>query len=80
MRIEFTKSSRKHRISKGRALWVIIHTASELASVDGRTEVKWIGKDNRGLELEIIGVIEEDRVLIVHVMPNSFRRRYDKEI
>ena len=80
MRIEFTKSSRRHRIAKGRALWVIIHTASELTFDSGRTEVKWIGKDNRGLELEIIGVIEEEKVLILHVMPYSFRRKYEKKI
>lgn len=35
----------------------------------------WVGPDDRGLELEIIASIEPDYLLVIHVMPNQFRRR-----
>ena len=40
-----------------------------------RTQYVWVALDDRGLELEIIGVVLEDYVLITHVMPTSLRRR-----
>jgi len=42
---------------------------------DGTERRKWIGVDDRGLELEIVGVVLDDgTLLIIHVMPTSFRR------
>lgn len=35
----------------------------------------WVALDDRELELEIIGLVLEDYVLITHVMPTSLRRR-----
>lgn len=76
-RITFTKSSRRHRIGKKHALWVvernnpvvIEHTSSD------EVKLKWIGDDSRGVELEIIGFDSGNELLIIHVMPFKFRRR-----
>lgn len=35
----------------------------------------WIGPDDRGLELEVIAIVEPDYLLVIHVMPRQFRRR-----
>jgi hypothetical protein len=34
----------------------------------------WVGLDDRGLELEVVAVLNVDHLLVIHVMPRSFRR------
>ena len=45
----------------------------------GEPEYCWVGDDDRGLELEIIGVIVEidgePTMLIIHAMPTALRRK-----
>ena len=76
MRLKFTQSTRKHRIGKGRALYVIDNVEPiERINASGETEFEWVGTDDRGLELEIVGVVVEgDMILIFHVMPTNYRR------
>ena len=76
MEIRFTQSARKHRIGKGRALFLISTSDPvELASDGVRpSRLLWQGADERGLELEVIGVRVPKGVLIIHVMPRNFRR------
>jgi hypothetical protein len=42
----------------------------------GETEYGWLGPDDRGVELEIAGVVVEGGtlLLIIHVMPAQYRR------
>ncbi len=35
----------------------------------------WVGPDDRGLDLEVIAIVEPDYLLVIHVMPHQFRRR-----
>lgn len=35
----------------------------------------WVGPDDRGLDLEIVAVVEPEYLLVIHVMPYRFRRR-----
>jgi hypothetical protein len=35
----------------------------------------WVGPDDRGLEFEIVAIVEPDYLLVIHVMPYHFRRR-----
>jgi hypothetical protein len=70
--IKFTKSARKHKIGKLRALYVISNNYS--LSLDNLDEINWIGADQRGLVLEIHGFVEEDVLRIIHVMPHRLRR------
>lgn len=76
MEIRFTQSARKHRIGKGRALFVIENSSPEFVSGESfsRDKIIWIAKDDRGLELEIVAVSEDDHLLVIHVMPTIFRK------
>ena len=78
-KIHFAQSARKHRIGTAHALWVINHFEAirEMAS-DGSGKadrLMWVGSDDRGLELEVIAIELGETLLVIHVMPMSFRRR-----
>lgn len=77
MHIKFTQAARKHRIGKARVTYVVEnYEYLELKSDDEKKiQYVWVAEDDRGIELEIIGVVLESYVLITHVMPTSFRRR-----
>ena len=75
----FTQSARKHRIAKGRALFVIDNYLPEEIPhfIPGEQKMFWRGLDNRGLELEIVGIQIDTIVLVIHVMPSKFRGGQD---
>jgi hypothetical protein len=75
--IRFTQSARKHRIGKARALYVI-ENYQPMEVHDPKTgdqNLRWIGIDDRGLELDIIAVVTPKYLLVIHVMPYRFRRK-----
>jgi hypothetical protein len=75
VRIEFTKSARKHKIGKQRVREVIA-TSTPTVFFEGEvSKLRWVGTDRRGLELEILALEEGEVWLVIHVMPLSFRRR-----
>ena len=41
----------------------------------GVSKLRWVGRDRRGLELEILALEEGEVWLVIHVMPLNFRRR-----
>jgi hypothetical protein len=71
----FTRSSRRHRIGRTSVRHVIEHTDPNVATDKrtGATTYAWIGPDERGRELEVVGIDRPDCVLIVHVMPTHYR-------
>ena len=73
--VRFTQSARKHRIGKARVMFTInsVEPISLLNSDSGKQELIWIAKDDRGVELEILGIVEDDFLIIIHVMPFNFR-------
>ena len=75
----FTQSARKHRIAKGRALFAIDNYLPEEVPhfIPGEQKMFWRGLDNRGLELEIVGIQIDTIVLVIHVMPRKFRGGQD---
>lgn len=77
MKIDFSQSARKHRIGRRRVLEVIASCEPEPFLADGvdPDRVRWVGTDQRGLELEIVGVRTSLGILIIHVMPMNFRKR-----
>jgi hypothetical protein len=75
VRIEFTKSARKHKISKQRVREVISTSTPTLFFEGGVSKLLWVGRDRRGLELEILALEEGEVWLVIHVMPLNFRRR-----
>lgn len=34
----------------------------------------WVGVDDRGLELEIVALNLDEMVLVIHVMPTTYRK------
>ena len=76
MDTRFTQSARKHRIGKARAKYVIRNCEPILVKSKAGMEERriWVGKDDRGLELEIVAVAVKDYLLVIHVMPTVFRR------
>lgn len=76
MRIRFTRSARRHRIGKAHALYVMQTTVpTAFLNANGEAEYHWIGYDDRADELEIVGFVVGDILLIPHVMPTRYRRR-----
>lgn len=75
----FTQSARKHRIAKGRALFVLDNFLPEEMPhfIPGERKLFWQGFDDRGLELEIVGILIGTIVLVIHVMPSKFRGGHD---
>ena len=75
--IRFTSKSRKHKIGKAHALFVMENNEPlrEPGIEDFECKLLWTGFDDRGLELEIVGVEFETEILIIHAMPLSYRRR-----
>jgi hypothetical protein len=43
------------------------------ASAKADARLVWIGLDDRGIELEIVALEEEDAIVVIHVMPTSLR-------
>ena len=80
MEIRFTQSARKHRIGRSRALYVIENSSPEFVSGDlfRRDKIIWVSEDDRGLELEIVAVAENDYLLVIHVMPTIFRKEHKR--
>lgn len=74
-KIRFTQSARKHKIGKAHVLYVLDNYLPQRMVWDGFSEGRflWEGKDDRGLELEIIAVVTGNCLLVIHVMPRAFR-------
>ena len=75
--VRFTQSARKHRIGRARALYVLEHYLP-MVVIDGKKSdqsFRWIGKDDRGIELEVIAVATPQYLLVIHVMPYQYRRK-----
>jgi hypothetical protein len=77
-RVKFTQSARKHRIGKAHVLAAMDAAGEpEVIPAEGDLDERllWIGEDDRGVELEVIGIDLPDYLLIIHVMPTAYRRR-----
>ena len=75
MRVEFTKSARKHKIGKQRVREVIATSTPTVFFEGGVSRLRWVGRDRRGLELEKLALEEGEVWLVIHVMPLNFRGR-----
>lgn len=77
-RVKFTQSARKRRIGKAHVLAAMVDAGepTRLSAEEGLDErLVWIGTDDRGVVLEVIGVELPAYLLIIHVMPYSYRRQ-----
>lgn len=76
-KVHFARSARRHRIGKAHVLFVLesCEPMTVLISDGEDQKLLWIGYDDRGLELEVIALELAESILVIHVMPRSFRRR-----
>jgi len=74
--ITFSQSARRHRIGRARALYLIRSEEPHIISheIVGESRLLWVGLDDRGLDIEIIGILNRDDLFVIHVMP-LFRKR-----
>ena len=75
-KIEWAQSARRHRIGRTSALFVMCSSDClvRVEENDQRTEVWFLGTDERGRELEILALAHEGTLFVIHVMPRGFRR------
>ena len=74
--VRWYRSARRHRIGRAHAMYVInaIEPISVPASAGLDARLVWIGLDDRGLELEIVALDQDEYVTVIHVMPTRVRR------
>jgi hypothetical protein len=74
--IRFTRGSRKHRVDRKSAYFVIAMTAATITAdpETGETTLSWVADDERGRELEIVAIEKPDCYLVIHVMPTHYRK------
>jgi hypothetical protein len=74
--VRFARTARKHRIGRFSARHVINSTTPiEIPGGHGfDARLVWIGPDERGRVLEIVALVLQDEVLVIHVMPTAYRR------
>ena len=74
--IRWYRSARRHRIGKAHAIHVIETTepAAIAATETYDARLVWIGADDRGVELEVVALDLPEAVVVIHVMPTSFRK------
>ncbi|MGZ4119489.1 MAG: hypothetical protein ACXVQS_02405 [Actinomycetota bacterium] len=77
-KVKLTQAARKRRIGKAHII-VAMNRAGEpqrFSATGGLDErLLWIGEDDRGVLLEIIGIELPEYILIIHVMPYAYRRQ-----
>ena len=69
-RIGFTRSARKHRVGRARVLAVLATSPLVEFATEGdqRVRVLAVGPDWTGRQLEVVAVIEQGRVVVIHAM------------
>ncbi|MDQ6948918.1 MAG: hypothetical protein M3256_22330 [Actinomycetota bacterium] len=71
--VRWFRSARRHRIGKAHAIYVITTTSPvripATSTLDAR--LVWTGKDDRGIELEIVALDLPQAITVIHVMPTD---------
>ena len=77
MILRFTKSSLKRNFSKAEIRHVMLTSQRSLIgySSEGYEKYSWVGRTRTRIELEIIAINFEEFLLVIHVMPTSYRRK-----
>lgn len=69
--VEFTQSARRHRVGRARVLQVIadpIATAVIPADADRPERLVFLGRDASGRALEVMAVVTQRGLLVIHAM------------
>ena len=76
MKVLWARTARRHRIGRAHALQVMASAQEQILHDAGPDpHSRWVGVDDRGVELEIEAVVLSDVLLVIHVMPTALRRK-----
>lgn len=70
--IDFRKSTRRHRIGRAHAIYVMNTYPPVYETRDRRY---WLDRDTRGRLLEIIAIFEPHQITVIHLMPYAPRKK-----
>ncbi|NED95082.1 hypothetical protein G1H11_07120 [Phytoactinopolyspora alkaliphila] len=73
--VKFSRSARRHKIGKAHALAAMNHAGDPTlvpATEKYDEQWVWIGRDDRNIELRIIGLDRSDCILVIHVQPTTY--------
>lgn len=73
--VRFAQSTRKHRVGKAHALYVMNLYDFEEDPEDS-SRLRWLGNDVNGRELEIVAIDLDEYLLVIHVMPTRRVKNY----
>lgn len=74
--IKITSGARKHGLTRTRIEQALStqHISNTHETTGTDPKIRYLGKDDRGEELEIVAVVLPGLLLIIHAMPTRFRR------
>lgn len=74
--IAITGSARKHAVSRARVEQALNRQHDSLTVETESTDpkIRFLGRDNRGVELELVAVVLPRMLLVIHAMPTYYRR------
>jgi hypothetical protein len=78
VRVKLTPSARKRRIGTAHVIAAMNNAGDpQRIPADGDLDERlvWVGPDDRGVVLEVIGIELPDYLLVIHVMPYAYRRK-----
>jgi hypothetical protein len=76
--VQFARPARKHRIGRAHALAAMEEAGEPIfvpATEKYGDQWYWRGRDDRGVELEIVAVEKSDCLLVIHVKPTSYEHQ-----
>jgi hypothetical protein len=81
--VEFTQSSRRHKIGRARVRQVLADPVVVVRIEephDPRVRLLYLGDDVSGRALEVVAVEESDRLVVIHAMDlrDKFRKLYEE--
>ena len=73
--MRWSRSARKHRIGRAHAEHVMATSFGQRTTTTrGGVGLLFVGLDDRGIELEIIVVVDGEDVIVIHIMPTQYRK------
>jgi hypothetical protein len=75
--VQFIGAADKHCVPRAESLYVALTgTSHRITTSQGRPGTLIVGRDRRGVELEVITVQRHGRETIIHAMPTANRHRH----
>ena len=75
--VKVASGARKHGLSRRRIEQALAGQVVAETVLGGSTDpkIRFVGLDERGVEIEVVGVVLPRLLLVIHAMPTRFRER-----